>query len=81
MNRKAHDNDNGRFTHAEVMITLPAGWALVSSGPSGRTQNGTLVTCPSCTLLFESAHQAGRRHELRQECAFGSMDYLCDSFV
>jgi hypothetical protein len=48
-----HDNDNRTFTHTQVEITIPAGWTLVSSSPSGCTRTGTLVTCPWGTLRFD----------------------------
>ena len=47
-----HDNDNRNFTHTRVEITIPAGWTLVSSDPSGCTRAGTLVTCGWGTLRF-----------------------------
>ena len=47
-----HDNDNRNFTHTRVEITIPAGWTLVSSDPSGCTLSGTLVTCQWGTLRF-----------------------------
>ncbi len=47
-----HDNDNRNFTHTRVEITIPAGWTLASSDPSGCTQAGTVVTCPKGTLRF-----------------------------
>jgi hypothetical protein len=47
-----HDNDNRNFTHTKVEITIPAGWTLVSSDPSGCTLAGTLVTCQWGTLHF-----------------------------
>src|SRR4030095_369253 len=43
-NASWQDNDNRTFTHTRVEITIPAGWTLVSSAPSGCTRNGTLVT-------------------------------------
>lgn len=51
-NASWQDNDNRTFTHTRVEITIPAGWTLVSSAPSGCTRNGTLVTCEWGTLHF-----------------------------
>jgi hypothetical protein len=51
-NASWQDNDNRTFTHTRVEITIPAGWRLVSSAPSGCTRNGTLVTCEWGTLHF-----------------------------
>jgi hypothetical protein len=47
-----HDNDNRTFTHTRIEITIPAGWTLVSSSPSGCTLTGTTVTCPRGALHF-----------------------------
>jgi len=46
------DNDNRTFTHTRVEITIPAGWTLDSSDPSGCTRSGTLVKCEKGTLHF-----------------------------
>lgn len=50
-----HDNDNRTFTHAQVEISVPAGWTLVSSDPTGCTQAsaGATVICPWGTLHFD----------------------------
>ena len=46
------DNDNRNFSHARVEITIPAGWTLASSAPSGCTAAGTLITCQWGNLRF-----------------------------
>jgi len=47
-----HDNDNRTFSHARVEITIPAGWRLVSSSPTGCTLSGNVVACEWGTLRF-----------------------------
>jgi hypothetical protein len=58
-----HDNDNRNFTHTRVEITVPAGWTLVSSSPTGCTQAGSLITCQWGTLKFgDVVKQSVRLH-------------------
>jgi len=46
-----HYIDNQTLTHASVVITVPAGWTLVSpSDPTGCTQAGAIVTCARGTI-------------------------------
>jgi hypothetical protein len=45
-----HYIDNQTLTHPAVVITVPDGWALVSSDPTGCTQSGTLITCDRGTI-------------------------------
>jgi hypothetical protein len=45
-----HYIDNQTLTHPSVAITLPDGWALVSSDPTGCTQAGVLITCARGTI-------------------------------
>jgi hypothetical protein len=51
-NASWQDNDNRTFTHTRVEITIPAGWTLDSSDPSGCARTGTLVKCEKGTLHF-----------------------------
>src|SRR5262245_5266210 len=60
-NASWQDNDNRTFTHARVEITIPAGWTLDSSDPSGCTRSGTLVSCENGTLHFGDIVSQGVR--------------------
>lgn len=73
------DNDNRTFTHTRVEITIPAGWRLVSSEPSGCTRAGTLVTCEWGTLNFgDIVSQTVRLHS---DGDAGTQDVSANLFV
>lgn len=45
-----HYIDNQTLTHPAVEITVPDGWTLISSAPTGCTQSGILITCARATI-------------------------------
>ena len=45
-----HYIDNQTLTHPSIQITVPGGWSLVSSDPTGCTQTGLVITCARDTI-------------------------------